>query len=405
MQILIISDTYFPSNNSAAVLLHDLTIAFARKSISVKILVPSSSQKERLLVKVIDGCEVISLKTLKTKDVNLIYRTFSEIINPMLIASALIKSNIFANQKFNLLIWYSPSIFWGPLISYLKSKLGCKTYLILRDIFPEWALSLGLLKKGPIYYLFKYFERYQYRQADCIAVQSPNNLGYFNHLEGCGSKKNVVLWNWATSIASLVDAPSSIKIRETILRDKFVFIYAGNLGIAQDVNKLIRLMVNSQSLESVGFLIVGRGSEFNGLKKFVNEAELKNILMHDEIPQEEIPNLFSQCHAGLIFLDHRHTTHSIPGKFVSYMRSGIPVLASINPENDLLALIEENNLGYAYCGNNDYELYKKFLLLLEDLKSNKDLKINCKRIFTEYFSVDKAAWQILEFIESNKVTA
>jgi len=163
-------------------------------------------------------------------------------------------------------------------------------------------------------------------------------------------------------------------------------------------------MVNSQSLEVVGFLIIGRGSEFDRLKKFVIHERLKNILIHDEIPQEEIPSLLNQCHAGLIFLDHRHTTHSIPGKFVSYMRSGIPVLASINPENDLLELIKEHNLGYSYSGINDYELYEKFLLLLEDLRSNKDLKVNCKRIFTEYFSVDKAAQQILEFIESNKVT-
>jgi len=232
MQILIVSDTYFPSNNSAAVLLHDLTMAFAGKSISVKILVPSPTQKENLLVKFIDGCEVISFKTLKTKDVNLIYRTFSEIINPMIIALALIKSNIFANQKFSLIIWYSPSIFWGPLIGYLKLKLGCKAYLILRDIFPEWALSLGLLKKGPVYYLFKYFERYQYRQADCIAVQSPNNLRYFNDFEECSSKKKVVLWNWATSVDGLVDTSSSIKVQETILKDKFIFIYAVNFCIA-----------------------------------------------------------------------------------------------------------------------------------------------------------------------------
>jgi len=70
------------------------------------------------------------------------------------------------------------------------------------------------------------------------------------------------------------------------------------------------------------------------------------VLFYDEIDPDEIPGLYAQCHVGIVALDPRHKTHNIPGKFLSYMQSGLPVLASINPGNDLVELIQRSG-GFA----------------------------------------------------------
>ncbi|WP_211160137.1 hypothetical protein [Aromatoleum aromaticum] len=55
--------------------------------------------------------------------------------------------------------------------------------------------------------------------------------------------------------------------------------------------------------------------------------------------------MYAQCHVGVVALDRRHKTHNIPGKFLTYMQSGLPVLANINPGNDLVDLIDSEQVG------------------------------------------------------------
>lgn len=65
----------------------------------------------------------------------------------------LLKSPL-ADEQWDGVVWYSPSIFHGPLVRYIKNKSKCKSYLIIRDIFPQWAADIGLLRKGGLVYLF-----------------------------------------------------------------------------------------------------------------------------------------------------------------------------------------------------------------------------------------------------------
>ena len=83
-----------------------------------------------------------------------------------------------------------------------------------------------------------------------------------------------------------------------------------------------------------------------------------------EISPNQIPNLYKQCHIGLVMLDERHKTHNIPGKFLSYLYSGLPVFAIVNHKNDIIKMINENDLGFA----TDFQdpNYLKNLLVLID---------------------------------------
>jgi len=98
---------------------------------------------------------------------------------------------------------------------------------------------------------------------------------------------------------------------------------------------------------------------------------LTNVQFIDEVDADQIPGLLAQCHVGLIALDPRHTTHNIPGKLLSYLHAGLPVLARINLGNDLEALINDEGIGHVVAGEQREVLlrYAEVLLANPTLRS------------------------------------
>jgi hypothetical protein len=247
----------------------------------------------------------------------------------------------------------------------------------LRDIFPKWALDLGLIKKGIPYYFFKSIENYQYRVADSIGVQSSSNLKYFESDSRDNLSKVEVLQNWLSESEAL---NCSINLSSTILANRIIFVYAGNMGAAQGVHIFLELAHSLASHDGVGILLIGRGSELNRLRDEVVKRDLKNILIMDEINSAEIPGLYKQCHVGLVVLDSRHQTQNIPGKFLSYMQAGLPVLAKVNPGNDLIELIQDHQVGYAFHDNVDVNMKFFAEKLLEDLSDGNGERVKSRAI-------------------------
>ena len=147
MHFVLVADTFPPLRNSGAVQLRDLSKEFIRQGHSLTVLLPSVNQSDPWSLSKVDGAEVLYLKAPNTKDVGYVQRTFAELIMPFAMLRGLRKSP-FASAQWDGVLWYSPSIFHGPLVKALKKKSGIKGYLILRDIFPEWALDMGLMNRG-----------------------------------------------------------------------------------------------------------------------------------------------------------------------------------------------------------------------------------------------------------------
>jgi glycosyltransferase involved in cell wall biosynthesis len=273
----------------------------------------------------------------------------------------------------------------------LKSKNNCKSYLILRDIFPDIAIDLGILKFGLIYKFFKSVEYYQYSLADIIGVQSQSNLKYLQDWVKQPKRHLEVLHNWLIS-RPIVE--SNFSIADTLLAGKTVIVYAGNMGLMQGIDIILELAEKLLVRDDVGILLLGRGSEVSRLKHEATLRRLNNILFHDEIPSNEVPAVLSQCHIGLLLLDPRLKTHNIPGKLISYMHAGLPILGRINLGNDLLDIIRSNEIGFAYAGEESEE----FLLLADFLVNDHLLRAkmskNSKAKVAELFSSAVACRQI-----------
>lgn len=390
MRLLIIADAFPPMRTSCAVMLKALALELVCQNHSVCVAIPNASQREAIVIKEQDGVEIFSVKALQTKDVLYVRRVVAEFINPFLMWSRLRSNSIFIVRNIDGVIWYSPSIFWGPLVKRLKEFFHCKAYLVLRDIFPDWAYDLGVLRSSRAYALLKKVSEYQYDQANWIGVQSPNNRIYLLKRYPYLSAKVEVLWNWVTPSKNI---PCSIVLNKAEIGNRAVLVYAGNVGVAQGISSFIRLLKKLNAKEEYAFVFVGRGSEMRDLELAVKQEKISFVYFFEEIDPSEIAALYEQCDIGLLVLDPRHQTHNIPGKFISYIQSGLPTLALANQENDLISLINDNRLGAAITDLESAAL-DQALERLKSIQNDPELHARCKRAEEGIFSVQVAAKNI-----------
>jgi len=397
--IVLVADAYPPSRTSAALQLRDLAVEFLRQGIIPTVITSDSEVQEFSELTELDGIRVLRLRTPEHKNIGRIRRAVAELLMPFFMIRNFRKSAL-KNAEWDAVIWYSPTIFLGPFIYYLKRQSVCPGYLILRDIFPAWALDLGLMRKGPAYYFFRFFEKFQYSIASCIGVQAVGNLEYFKSWPSFKYKKIEVLQNWLTPKPS---SYCSIDISTLPIANRKIFVYAGNMGIAQGMGDLLILAETLLDRGDVGFLLIGPGSDVEILRQEVKNRGLINTVFCDEIGADEIPGLYAQCHVGLIALDPRHKTHNIPGKFLSYLQSGLPVIAIINDGNDLQLMIEKYQVGQVTTDRSQINLRALANSLIDDASLQDGvMSLRCKNLAAELFSSRVAVEQIINSLNSVK---
>lgn len=391
MRIALVADTFPPFRTSGAVQLRDLSREFARQGHHLTVFLPAPDQRELWLLEELDDIQVLRLKAPRTKDIGYFRRTLGELSMPFAMLRNFRKSSL-AHEMWDGVVWYSPSIFHGPLVSALKKSSLCKGYLIIRDVFPEWALDMGIIGRGLPYLFFSAVARHQYSVADVIGIQTPGNSRYFHSWETKPGRVLEVLQNWLDKPAQ---AFCGIRISKTPLAGRKVFVYAGNMGVAQGMDILLDLAERLHSRTDVGFLFVGRGSDVTRLKTSAGERQLNNVLFKDEVHPDEIPDLYAQCSAGVVALDPRHKSHNIPGKFLTYMQSGLPVLANVNAGNDLARIIRDEKVGQVCESHNVEDLLALFLKLMDQIERDAKLKDRCRALFEREFLVEGRVHQIV----------
>lgn len=392
MRIVLIADTFPPIRASGAIQLRDLSREFVRQGHSITVMLPTAELQTSWILEDFDGVQVLRLRSPKNKDINYMSRTVNEFLMPFAMLRNLRNSPL-SKEKWDGVVWHSPNIFLGPIANSLKKASKCKGYLIVRDIFPEWLADIGLMGRGLPFMFFKAVANYQYSVADVIGVQTSGNLAYFKRWQAQTGRRLQILPNW---LGAPAQRRCSIRIDQTPLAGRKIFVYAGNMGVAQGMDRIMELVVQLQARTDMGFMFVGRGSDAQRLRVKAQSLGLNNVLFFDEIDPDEIPDLYAQCHVGMVALDPRHCSHNIPGKFLTYMQSGLPVLANVNMGNDLAGLIRKHQVGQV-CENNDLQVLKQMAeQLLEQIDANVNLPQRCKALFEQQFAVESTVKQIVE---------
>lgn len=259
----------------------------------------------------------------------------------------------FSDVKFDLVMYSTPPITFAKVIEYVKKRDNARTYLLLKDIFPQNAVDLGMMSttgiKGMLYRYFRSKEKKLYALSDTIGCMSQANVDYIiAHNPEVNPSIVEVCPNSIEVIDKSVDAETRCNIRQKygIPQDKKVFVYGGNLGKPQGVDFLIGCLKGQQDNQEAYFLIVGDGTEYAKLETFTKECPQQNVKLMKRLPKDDYDTMVAACDVGMIFLDYRFTIPNFPSRLLSYMQAKLPVLACTDPNTDIGKVITEGGFGW-----------------------------------------------------------
>lgn len=306
----------------------------------------------------VDGAHILNVATGNvTKAANLIEKGLATVRLEQQFISAI--KRYFRDVCFDLLIYSTPPITFYKAIAYVKNRDGAKTYLLLKDIFPQNAVDLGMMRtsglKGLLYRYFRRKEKKLYRISDRIGCMSMANADYVRkHNPELPAQKVEVCPNSIEPRDMSVTDLERRQLREKygLPLDKKIFVYGGNLGRPQGIPFLIECLRTQEQARDAYFLIVGGGTEFGKVQAYLQESGAQNVKLLSRLPKEDYDRLVAACDVGMIFLDHRFTIPNFPSRLLSYMQAGLPVLACTDPNTDIGQVITEGGFGW-WCESND----------------------------------------------------
>ena len=392
MKICLITDDYLPSSRkSAGKMMHELALEFKSRGHDVTVVAPSANLKKSSEISQLDGVTVCQFRSGEIKNVSNVKRAINETLLSYHAWGAL--KPYFKQDHHDLIIYYSPTIFWGRLVSRLKKLWGASSYLILRDFFPQWVIDNGMLSAhSPITQYFRLFEAINYRAADTIGVQLPKDVDCFCEISHIKRRLDI-LYNWAA-----IEPPPTYTgdFRKMLgLENKVVFFYGGNIGQAQDMMNIVRLAQAMRQEPDAHFLLVGAGDQVEQVREAIVENDLNNMTLLPSVNQDVFKSMLKEFDVGLFSLHHDHTTDNCPGKLLAYMVQEKPILGSVNPHNDLRGMLEKAKAGLVTVNGDDAAFLNNALKLLRDSNLRMSLGTNAKKLLFDIFSVQAATNTIL----------
>lgn len=294
---------------------------------------------------------LLKLQIGNTQKTNIIEKGISTLMIEPQFKSAIKK--YFNDIHFDLILYSTPPITLVSAIEYVKNRDNAKTYLLLKDIFPQNAVDLGMMSKtgikGLLYRYFRNKEKKLYAISDRIGCMSQANVDYvLKHNPEINPEKVEICPNSIEVQDLRLTDEEKLAMRQKygIPTDKEVFVYGGNLGKPQGIPFIIECLRAEKDNDKAFFLIVGGGTEFGKLEAFINEEKPPNVMLMKYIPKEDYDRMVAACDVGMIFLDHRFTIPNFPSRLLSYMQAGLPVLACTDPNTDIGKVITEGGFGW-----------------------------------------------------------
>lgn len=291
----------------------------------------------------------LNVRTLNIQKTNLIEKGIATLSIEYLFLRSIKK--YFNNVKFDVIIYSTPPITFAKVINFIKKRDGAKSYLLLKDIFPQNAVDLKMIvNKGIIHRYFRQKEINLYKISDRIGCMSPANVNFLLKNNPFLNKSKVEIN--PNSISPLepmnlsIEQKNEIKLKFDLPTDKKIFIYGGNLGIPQGIDFLIEILDFYKEHIDIFFLIIGSGTEFNKINDWILTNKPFNVRLFESFPKEIYDEILAACDVGLIFLNRNFSIPNFPSRILSYQELQLPILAFCDKNTDIGKIIQDNKFGY-----------------------------------------------------------
>lgn len=376
MNILFLTMSSGLRNVEASGIYTDLVRKFRNNGHDVYIIAPNerrSGRKTELIDE--NGVHFLGVRTLNLTKTNVIEKGIGQVLMEYQFTSAL--KRYWGNVCFDIIMYSTPPITFTKVIRYAKRKNpSALTYLLLKDIFPQNAVDIGMLSKsgikGILYKSFRRKEKMLYKISDHIGCMSPANVKYVieHNPEIDPTKVEVAPNSYDIPIQgqNIVDH-IAIRRKYNLPTDKPIFIYGGNMGKPQGIPFLIECLKAVANRNDCHFVVVGDGTEYPKIERWVNNERPHAVSLYRALPKSDYDALAASCDIGMIFLDYRFTIPNYPSRLLPYIMEHKPIIAVTDPNCDTGTLAEENDYGY-WCPSNSVERFVEVVdkMLSSDIK-------------------------------------
>jgi O26-antigen biosynthesis N-acetyl-L-fucosamine transferase len=389
MNFIILTDYYHPIIKSGSIIMGDLVNELSQHGHKITVVTFVENQSKACQIIFENGIQIIRIRSLtRDKKYGRVGRLWAELCYSNKIIKNLKKLQ---NIQCEAIICYSPSIFYGKAIKWLRKKYNSKVYLIIRDIFPKWTIDSGLIKKGLFHKYLKSVERDLYSSSDVIGIEAKSDLEYFENYGLNKSIKIEVLNNWGSPLSNKEEFFSSDNLLDS---QKVNIVYGGNMGDAQDILSLVNSIDYSILGQRAIILLIGDGNQFDKVKNTINKKNLTNIVLVPTVDRKRYLSITSKADIGLVSLSKKMCSNNYPLKMLGYMQQGKPILASVNKNNEIIHMIMEKNIGLVSLASDVKSFNKNLDKMINKEVLRKKQGQNAFKLYKDQFTVEVAALQI-----------
>lgn len=316
-----------------------------------------------------EHCHILKIRTLNIRNTNVVEKGLATLLIEWQFTRAI--ERYWGDVCFDLVLYVTPPITFNRVIQRIKRRCACRSYLMLKDIFPQNAIDLGMMSKnGLLYRIFRKKEIQLYEISDRIGCMSPANCTYvLEHNPSITAAKVEICPNAIIPVNTprlSEQERADILARLHIPVDKKIFIYGGNFGKPQGLDFLLRVIEENEHRNDSFILLVGNGTEFIRVSHWFERHCPKNAHLLPMLPKEDYDKLIRAAHIGLIFLDRRFTIPNFPSRLLSYLENSMPVLLATDVNTDIGRIAEQAGFGL-WCENGDIDT---FMSNMETLVAN-----------------------------------
>ena len=319
------------------------------------------------------GVHILNVRTLNVQKTSIVEKGIGTLLIEDQFKAAIKK--YLGDVKFDLITYSTPPITFTNVVRYLKKKNPkAISYLLLKDIFPQNAVDMGMLVASPkpspqgnglkvimdipkclLYKFFRKKEKALYEASDYIGCMSPANVEFLlkHNPEIDANRVEVAPNSIEIRENDVLNDPEQLKAAKNYIRKKYdlpldkpVFIYGGNLGIPQGIDYLVKCLDANKKRTDCYFVVVGSGTHYSLIAEWYSKNQNYNVKLMQALPKSEYDTLVRTCDVGMIFLDHRFTIPNYPSRLLSYLEYKMPVVCATDVNTDIGKIAEENGYGY-----------------------------------------------------------
>jgi len=282
----------------------------------------------------------------------------------------------------------SPPIFQAVSAWAVAALKRVPFVLEVRDLWPEFAIDMGVLRNPFIIRLARFLERFLYRRAKYIVVNSPAYRDYLLRNGVSGRKVAVVPNGVDTAMFDPEDDGAEVRARLKVSRDETLVMYAGALGMANDIPTLLGAAERLRHRADIRFVLVGDGKERPALEERARQRGLANVVFTGAVPKNEMPRTLAAtdiCVAILMPIPMFKTTY--PNKVFDYMAAGRPTVLAI--DGVIRQVVESAEGGVFVEPGNPVTLADAIARLADDPPRRVEMGRSARRYVGEHF--DRAA--------------